>query len=395
MRKYERKKNNILQKSHGCMLRRAAFFVVLVIFCLCAAGCSGDTAKSGGAPQIEGLTYADTVQTQYADQFTIYRYEEGHYVIEVKDDTSYLVVPEDAEAPQEVPEGITVIKQSPENVYLGATSAMALFGAIDAMDEITMTELKESGWSIPEVRNAMQQGDIVYAGKYSQPDYEFMLSKKCDLAVESTMIYHTPEVKEMLEDLGIPVFVDRSSLESSPLGRTEWALVYGVITNRLDEAKAFMEKQQKKIEGLDGLKNTEKKVAFFYITTSGKVMVRTSTDYIPAMIEMAGGRYVPAELTADEGHSQVGMTLESFYEEASDADILIYNTNIDDTVKTRSDLLDKSDVFENFKAVKEGECYTSGSSFYQQTDKMSDMIVDLHKVIKGEPEDLQFLTKME
>ncbi len=30
----------------------------------------------------------------------------------------------------------------------------------------------------------------------------------CDLAIESTMILHTPKVQEMIEDLDIPVFID-------------------------------------------------------------------------------------------------------------------------------------------------------------------------------------------
>ena len=41
-------------------------------------------------------------------------------------------------------------------------------------------------------------------GKYSAPDYELILVQGCDLAVESTMIYHTPEVKEQLEQTGHP-----------------------------------------------------------------------------------------------------------------------------------------------------------------------------------------------
>lgn len=49
----------------------------------------------------------------------------------------------------------------------------------------------------------MEEGKIAYAGKYSAPDYETIVSSSCELAVESTMIYHTPEVKEQLERLGI------------------------------------------------------------------------------------------------------------------------------------------------------------------------------------------------
>ena len=48
----------------------------------------------------------------------------------------------------------------------------------------------------------MENGEISYAGKYSAPDYETIYSADCNLAIENTMIYHTPEVKEQLEKLG-------------------------------------------------------------------------------------------------------------------------------------------------------------------------------------------------
>ena len=47
----------------------------------------------------------------------------------------------------------------------------------------------------------MEAGRMVFAGKYGAPDYERILDLECDLAVESTMIYHNPEVKEQLERL--------------------------------------------------------------------------------------------------------------------------------------------------------------------------------------------------
>ncbi len=58
-------------------------------------------------------------------------------------------------------------------------------------------------------------------GNTMPPDYELILSKSCDLAIESTMIHHAPEVKEQLEQLGIPVLVERSSYEAIP--SAEWS----------------------------------------------------------------------------------------------------------------------------------------------------------------------------
>ena len=89
----------------------------------------------------------------------------------------------------------------------------------------------------------MTDGDIEYAGKYSAPDYEAICDADCDLALESTMIYHTPKVKEQLERLGIPVLVERSSYESNPLGRMEWIKLYGVLTGKEEQAEALYDEQ--------------------------------------------------------------------------------------------------------------------------------------------------------
>ena len=88
---------------------------------------------------------------------------------------------------------------------------MDLFLALDALDSITLSGTRAEGWHLEEAKAAMEAGHIAYAGKYSAPDYEQILAADCGLAIENTMIYHTPEVKEQLERFGIPVLVERSS----------------------------------------------------------------------------------------------------------------------------------------------------------------------------------------
>ena len=163
-----------------------------------------------------------------------------------------------------------------------------------------MTGTQASGWYIENAVKAMDDGKIKFAGKYSEPDYEMLVDEDCDLAIESTMILHTPKVQEMIESLDIPVMIDRSSYESHPLGRTEWIKLYAAMLNKEDAADAFFEKQVENVDALKDFKNTEKTVAFFYVSSDGTVVVRRSDDYIPKMIELSGGRYVFDDLTGDE-----------------------------------------------------------------------------------------------
>ena len=90
----------------------------------------------------------------------------------------------------------------------------------------------------------MAAGNLIYAGKYSAPDYELLLSGGCTFAIENTMITHNPEVKEKLEELGIKVMIERSSYEKHPLGRLEWIKLFGVLFGREQQAKAFLMRRQ-------------------------------------------------------------------------------------------------------------------------------------------------------
>ena len=190
------------------------------------------TEPEAAAPEISGLTFREETELLYAQCFHLYRYEGGYTLIRIVDGGDFLVVPEGAVVPEGLDAEIVVLQQPLNKIYLAATSAMSLFDAVGALDHIRLTGTQKSGWYIDAAVTAMEKGDILFAGKYSEPDYERLIDEECDLAIESTMIYHTPKVKEMIQDLGIPVLVDRSSYENHPLGRTEWIKLYAALVGK-------------------------------------------------------------------------------------------------------------------------------------------------------------------
>ena len=370
--------------------------VCMLVLMLAGCGGSGGETEEGGAPEISGLTYKSEMELQRATEFSVYHYEGGYDLIDIHEGDKFLLVPEGAEAPENVPEGIIVLQKPVDKIYLAATATMAMFCSCNALDHIRMSSIKENDWSFDEPREAMERGDIIYAGKYSAPDYETMFDEECDLAIESTMIEHTPEVKEMIEKLDVPVMIDRSSYEEDPMGRAEWIRLYGVLTDHQEDADAFFNEQMEKLKDLDDFENTEKTVAFFYLTADGKVVVRKSTDYVPKMIEIAGARYAFSDLEDDSDRTSVDMSVETFYEAARDADYIIYNGSIDDSVKTMNDLLGKDPIMKELKAVKNNNCWVTGDSMYQRTDIVADMILDFHKALtEDDPSDLKYLQKLQ
>lgn len=372
--------------------RGALALCVVLLFCL-LAGCTGHSGEKNWSE----LTPQSTTELEYAKQFTIEDYGNDLQLITIAQDRQYLLVPEGAQAPAGVPEEVTVLQQPIQNIYLTATAAMDLFRALDGLDAIRLSGTKESGWYLPEARQAMEAGDILYAGKYSAPDYELILAQQCGLAVESTMIYHNPEVKEQLESLGIPVLVDYSSYESDPLGRMEWIKLYGALLGKEEEAARIFDEEVAAVQPVLNQTNTGKTVAFFYITNTGTVNVRKSGDYIAQLIRMAGGVYVPDNQNGDEENalSTMNIDMESFYAAAHDADVLIYNSTIDGELASLDELLKKSELLADFKAVQNGEVWCTGKNMFQSSMSLGRMILEINAVLTQQaPDGLTYLYRL-
>ena len=367
----------------------------------CAAALLGLALLTGctAAPSGTGWTESEPtgqLELDYATQFTVDEYADGSRLVTIGGTDQYLVVPEGGNVPAGLPEDVTVLQQPLDQIYLVATSAMDLFRSLDGLGSIHLSGTNADGWYIPEARQAMEAGDILYAGKYNAPDYELILSEGCDLAVESTMINHNPEVKEQLQRLGIPVLVERSSYEANPLGRMEWVKLYGVLLGKEEEAEAAFDQAAAAAEALANQPSTGKTVAFFYINSMGTVNVRKTGDYVAEMIRMAGGTYLPEQPEAnDNALSTMNMDMESFYQSVRDADVLIYNSTIDGELQTLDQLLDKSPLLADFKAVQEGNVWCTGQNMFQESMALGDMIGEFHRILTEEdPQGLAYLHRL-
>ena len=377
-------------------ITRKQFLRLIPAAALALGGCSSKTQPAN----TESLVFSHHYKLDYAQQFTADCYEGGYTMVNIPDSgEKFLVVPQDAAEVDGLPADVTVLRQPVENIYLVSTSVMDLLLHLDALDSIAFSGTKAEGWYLPEAKQAMEAGKIAYAGKYSAPDYEQILAAGCGLAIENTMVLHTPDVKEQLEHFGIPVLVERSSYESGPLARMEWIKLYGILLGKEELAEQVFAAQEAAIQPLLEQQSTGKSCAFFSLTSNNLATVRKGSDYVARMIELAGGSYVFADL-ADGGNSLATMNLplEDFYAGARDADVLIYNSAIEGTVSAVSQLTEKFPLLAEFKAVQNGQVWCTSQSLFQQSMELADLILDMNKVFTEgtpAPEELKFLTHVD
>lgn len=362
---------------------------VFLSICLAIPALCGCGQKTGTVGLGNGWEPVREMELKYANQFGVSYYEGGYKLISLADGSRFLVIPEGMEKPKGIARDITPIYQPVQNIYLAATAAMCLFDAMERLDAIKLSGTKEDDWYIENAKKAMQNGDIIYAGKYSEPDYELILQNSCPLAIESTMIGHASEVKAKLEKLGITVLVDQSSREKHPLGRSEWIKLYAALLNEEEKAEKLFSEQSELLDELGENSSTGKTVAFFHISSSGFVVTRKSGDYVTKMIELAGGKYVFDNIgDSEKDTSTVTVEMETFYETAKDADVIIYNSTIGGEIETLEKFLSMNNLLKNFKAVKNGNVWCTNENMFQETMKLGRMISDFNAVFTGDAEKL-------
>ena len=189
------------------LLALCAFFAVVLAACSpasigsTAASSSASAASVSGASSTttvvdnfhnadlgNGMKPVDSLKLDYAKCFTVDYYDGGYKLFCLSDGSRYLTVPEGKSAPEGMSSDITVIQQPVGDVYLVASDTMCLFDALNALDRITVSGISRDNWYLPAAQKAMDEGSMVYGGKYNAPDYELLLGKGVCLAVVSTMI---------------------------------------------------------------------------------------------------------------------------------------------------------------------------------------------------------------
>ena len=366
--------------------RFAAWLLMLAILLSllsgCAGGQSGENSNSSWIPE-------RSMELQFATQFQVDYYAGGYKLITLGDGSRFLTVPEECQVPEAAPKDAVPLYQPIGNIYLAATSAMCLFDALNRLDAISLSGSRAESWYIDNARKAMEDGKILYAGKYSEPDYEMLLSYHCPLAVESMMIGHASDVKQKLEELGIAVLTDQSSMEEHPLGRTEWIKLYAALLNEEDRAEELFQEQVAYLNEALKAESSGKTVAFFHISSSGYVVARKSGDYVTKMLELAGGQYVFKNLgDAETRTSTVNIEMEQFFAAAKDADYIIYNSTIGGEIRSMEELLEKSPLLAEFRAVQNGNVWCTGKNMYQETTQLGQMIQSFQKIFSGEADNL-------
>lgn len=362
------------------MVRRMIIFGTVILIALSFISCMQET-KTGDLSGVM-LVPEREEELKYAERFTLTRYQGGYSMFQIPGidpDRHYLIVPEGKAVPENLPENTVVLQQPVTKICFASGSLASLAEALGAVDRITTVAIRKENWILDSIAERMESGEILYSGSYKTPDFEMLLDQGIQLEIDSTMLVSYPDIMEKYDELGIPYFIEDSAKESHPLGRMEWIRLLGAILGMDDEAERFFEEQAARVEALENFSDTQKTAALFYIGEKA-VYVRNAGDYVPKMLDLAGGENICSELNPEQGGNQK-MDFEEFYILCKDADYLFWVV-MSCPYTTIEELIAYNELFADFKAVKNGCVYTSRRGFAQCTAGIADAIMEMNSVLQ-------------
>lgn len=248
---------------------------------------AADDTLDDSAPAITGLTAlpAEGENNIHSDLVRLFPYEDDVWLIEVdmvkdtarenadekktssagdaatdvgstssvytKKIVKYLVVPEDFDVPAGLDKQMVIIRRPADRTFVTSPEALKIISALGMTEDIIAVGIDAKDIDDSDVKAALnkkdgEDGKIYQAGTFSDWDLKTLILKKANLAVESSKILPRKEdtadqdmqafekMVSHVEQMDMPLFVDRSADETDTLAKADWYRVYGVLFDAED-----------------------------------------------------------------------------------------------------------------------------------------------------------------
>jgi len=301
----------------------------------------------------------------------------------------HLLVPRGQTPPSEYAH-LPVINIPIENVLLTSTSQASLITPLDVWPSVAGVSNSVDQWFIDDVIEGLEDGSIAYVGEAWSPDYEKIRLLNPELVFVYTGEFGLHDMITKLTEMEIPYVVVNDFLENDPRAEIEWMIFMSAFFDKYDEAKSFVEQAKSRIEEIKTqIEGRERpKVAWGFIW-DGQAHVPNAGSHTAAMITLAGGDYVFADIGAGKGGTST-ISLEEFYAKSKDADVLIYSSMLS-FVPSIQAFLDQAPILDGIKSVSEDNVWAFTPEYFQMIHRRDDMIMDLAAIFypdEFEPEGL-------
>ena len=334
-------------------MRRSAGILAAIVIAWAAPAAhlrSQQRAPDAGPPRDGAVRHARVLDIEYRP--------EGGGVIRITDawegadELAYAVVPRgEAAASEEAYD--EVIHLPVRRIVSLATPVIAHLRDLDALDRLVAVDTAAYVYD-ERVLDMIREGSVVEVGSGGSLDMETLISSSPDLVVASAFGPDDPALRR-IRAAGIPFLVLADWRERSPLGRSEWVRLFGLLTGREGRAEAlFAERERRYLELVDltsALPPADRPTVMANAPWQGSWPVPGGDSYIAHLFADAGGRYIWADRG---GAGSTFLDIETVLTDAVGADVWL---NLNLSWRSRGDVVAADGRLAAFAPYRSGAMY--------------------------------------
>lgn len=219
---------------------------------------------------------------------------------------------------------------------------------------------------VPYIIEGYEKGDIIDCGKGMAPDIERIIDLRPDAIMLSP--FQNNNGYGRVGKIGVPVIECADYMETSPLGRAEWMIFYGLLTGREAEARALFTEIRNAYEALSrkARSATHRPTVLCELKIGAAWYIPGGNSTTGRLMEDAGAKYIFSDLRHSGSEP---LPFETVFERGQNADFWIFKYN-QEKDKTYDELRGDFSSYAHFKAFKEQRmygCNTRYIHFYEET----------------------------
>lgn len=351
------------------LLLSAHIVIGVLLFTACNGGGKTSSVSAGG----------DTLRLNYAENLRIVRYADYTLAVlrnpwdTLKTLRTYALVDRTDSLPGGLPENVTVVRVPLERCMVYSSVHCSLFKELGALEQIAGICGLEY-MNVPEIRKGCAEGTVMDCGNSMSPDVEKIIDLHPDAILLSP--YENSGGYGKIGKLGISLIECADYMETSPLGRAEWMVFYGLLTGTYERADSLfhtVEREYLRVKALaSGVKERPgvicdlKYGSTWYVSggesTTGKLLADAGADYVFADLKTSAAVPMAFETVFDKGQS-------------ADYWLIKYNQLHD---KTYKELASEYTPYSRFLAFQKRRIYGCNSNripFYEETPFRPDRLL--------------------
>jgi len=329
-------------------------FIVLAIFIV--GGCDSGNFQSIGS-------------------FTVKK-QSGYTLVSDGIGRKFILVPRGQKPPEKIADA-TVVYTPVKRVIAFSTCDVSFLVGFGILQEVLVGVTQEKGkWTNESIRQAMDEGKIVFIGDSTRINYELLKSVQPDI-----VFTWNADILPTLDDLKIPAVITNSETAMGLEAQIKYVNFVAPFFSKEKDGDIFVNRFLKAADRIKArLPEVKERPSVIWGDAYNKrVLVEPNNSWVAQLIKISGGRY---ELDDVQGASCLEITLERFFLAGKKADIMFTYRSPRTGINTKKQLAIDNPLMATIRPMTNGQIYTPKPLFYESYHRLDDVMMEIASILQ-------------